>query len=154
MRQQVRHRCTARVGLTVAGAAVALTAAGCDSPIHATALNEAVRTAFTHLYVATLRQRDQPVHEADLHTAVACLRDNADTPRSGPGNDWVCNVTWRTPAATSAGATYSVTVRPDGCFTADGDGPADLVGSQTLVDASGTTVLNLLWAFDGCLALR
>lgn len=140
-------------GVVVAGLlAVGLT--GCDSPIRSDELDGAVGTTFTHLYALSLRQRELPVDEPNLHTVARCLRDNADSPRSGPGNDWICNITWRTPNATTAGATYSLTVRPDGCFTADGDGPADLVGSQTLVDAAGTTVLNPLWAFDGCLVLR
>ncbi len=141
------------VGALSLAAVGAVALSGCQSPIHATALDEAMRTSFTHLYALNQRQRELPVDESKLNTAVRCLRDNTQSPRSGPGDDWLCNITWRTPAATSAGATYSVTVRPDGCFTADGDGPADLVGSQTIVDGSGTTVLNPLWAFDGCLPL-
>ncbi len=135
------------------GVLVVIVLSGCRSPIQAAGLDAAVRVTFTRLYALDQRQRGLPVHEADLHTAVSCARDNGAQPRSGPGDDWLCNVTWRTPAATSAGATYSVTVHADGCYTADGDGPADLVGSQSLVDADGTTVVNPLRAFDGCLAL-
>jgi ABC-2 type transport system permease protein len=142
------------LAVTAVGMVVGLAATGCRSPIRALSLDDGVRTIFTHLYALNQRERKLPVDESDMHTRVTCLRDNPDTPRSGPGDDWVCNIVWRTPQATSAGATYSVTVRPDGCFTADGDGPADLVGSQTLVDAEGATVLNPLWAFDGCLPLQ
>lgn len=150
MTRQPRGRWAAAIGVVV----LAGTLSGCESPIHATALEGSMETTFTHLYALTLRQRDLPVDETDLNTAATCRRDNADSPLAGPGNDWICNLTWRTPAATTAGATYSVTMRPDGCFTADGDGPADLVGSQTLVDATGETVVNVLWALDGCLVLR
>ena len=128
---------------------VALT--GCRSPIRADGLDQSMGSVFTHLYALNQRQRALPVDQADLHTKVTCLRDNVAAPSSGPGDDWVCNIVWRTAQATSAGATYTVTVHAAGCFTADGDGPADLVGSPTLVDAEGETVVNPLWAFDGCL---
>lgn len=77
----------------IAGAAVLASLVGCESAIHAAALDEAVRTTFTHLYALNLRQRDLPVDEADLNTVARCLRDNADSPMSGPGNDWICNIT-------------------------------------------------------------
>lgn len=133
--------------------ALALAVSACRSPIRSTGLADAVQVTFTRLYVLDQRQRGLPVDETNLHTRVTCGRDNPDQPHAGPADDWLCNIVWRTNAATSAGATYTVTVRADGCYTADGDGPVDLVGSQTLVDADGSTVLNPLWAFDGCLDL-
>jgi hypothetical protein len=142
-----------RLAAIVLAVSIGLAVSGCRSPIQATGLDAAMRTTFTHLYSLNQNQRDLPVDEAALHTRATCLRTNG-SPRSGPGDDWVCNIVWRTPQATTAGATYSVTVRADGCFTADGDGPVDLVGSPTLVDAQGKTVMNPLWAFDGCLPLE
>lgn len=141
------------IGLAVAGGLLVLAGTGCSSSIRSAALSEAVAVEFTHLYTLNQRERAYPIDATTLHTTARCRRDNQDSPLAGPGDDWLCNLVWRTPQATSAGATYAVTVRADGCFTADGDGPADLVGSSTLVDAEGETVLNPLWAFDGCLAL-
>jgi hypothetical protein len=43
-----------------------------------------------------------------------------------------------------------VPTRINGCYTADGDGPADLNGQQMIVAADGATVTNPLWEFDGC----
>ncbi len=56
--------------------------------------------------------------------------------------------------ATTGSAAYSLDVHADGCFSADGDGPVDLNGAATLVDADGATVVNPLWAFDGCFPLQ
>lgn len=65
----------------------------------------------------------------------------------------MCDLTWRTRPATTGRATYSLSVRADGCFTADGDGPVDVNGTKTIVGRDGVTVLNPLWAFDGCFPL-
>ncbi len=113
----------------------------------------AMLTSFSHLFAAQQRQRALPVDESDLHPTARCVRDSPGNRHSGPGEDWVCNLTWRTRSATTGGATYSLTVRADGCFTADGDGPADLNGTKTIVAADGAMVANPLWAFDGCFPL-
>lgn len=116
-------------------------------------LEGAMLTSFSHLFALQQRQRGLPVDEAELNPKARCVRDNPDSRRTGPGEDWVCNLTWRTRAATTGGATYSLTVRADGCFTADGDGPIDLNGTKTIVAVDGETVFNPLWAFDGCFPL-
>lgn len=152
MRVSSSHRRSTAAALlaTVASAGV-LT--GCTSPITDTRVAAAVTTSFAHLYVLEQRARQLPVDADRLDTQTVC--DRAASPAAvGPGDDWTCNVTWRTDAGTTGAATYSLNVRADGCYTADGDGPADLNGSATLVDASGQTVVNPLWAFDGCFPLR
>lgn len=133
--------------------ALLLGATGCRSAVTADRLEPAVRTSFARLFVLQQVQRGIPVDETDLNATADCGRGTATGATTGPGDDWVCNLTWRTPTATTGGAVYSLSVKPDGCYTADGDGPTDLNGSPTLVDADGRTVLNPLWAFDGCFAL-
>jgi ABC-2 type transport system permease protein len=134
-------------------AALVFSLTGCQSAITADRLEPAVRTSFAKLFVLQQNQRGLTVDEANLNTTADCGRGTADGSSTGPGDDWVCILTWRTKAATTGGAIYSINVKPDGCFTADGDGPADLNGSPTLVDVDGTSVINPLWAFDGCFPL-
>jgi ABC-2 type transport system permease protein len=126
---------------------------GCSSAITADRLEPAVRTSFAKLFVLQQHQRGLQVDGANLNATADCGRGTASGATTGPGDDWVCNLTWRTRAATTGGAVYSINVKPDGCFTADGDGPADLNRSPTVVDVDGTSVINPLWAFDGCFSL-
>lgn len=126
---------------------------GCQSAITADRLEPAVRTSFARLFVLQQHQRGLQVDEVNLNPTAHCGRGTATGATTGPGDDWVCNLTWRTKAATTGGAVYSINVKPDGCFTADGDGPTDLNGTPTVVDFDGKTVINPLWAFDGCFAL-
>lgn len=134
-------------------AILALLLTGCASPVTDGRVETAVRDTFSHLYVLQQQQRALPVDARRLNPQVSCDRSAARA-ANGPGDDWTCNITWRTEAGTTGAATYALDVRADGCYRADGDGPIDLNGSATLVDASGNTVINPLWAFDGCFALR
>jgi hypothetical protein len=45
--------------------------------------------------------------------------------------------------------TYSVVVRPNGCYTAEG--PDAVVGPLHIRNAQRRTVINPLFAFDGCM---
>lgn len=142
--------------VAVAAVAVALAPllGGCgSSAVTDDRVEQAMRTSFSHLFALQQRQRGLPVDEADLNTRARCARGTPDSRRSGPGEDWVCNLTWRTRSATTGGAAYSLTVRADGCFTAEGDGPMDLNGTKTIVAQDGQAVINPLWAFDGCFPL-
>jgi len=138
--------------VALAGAAGFLTGCG-DSAVTDLRVEQAVRTSFDNLYVLQQRQRGLPVDQTRLNTVANCLRDDPDDKRTGPGEDWVCNIKWRTRSATTGAATYSLTVRADGCYTAEGEGPLDLNGTKTVVGVDGETVLNPLWAFDGCFPL-
>lgn len=133
-------------------AALAGCLSGCASAITDVRIENSMRTSFSNLYTLQQHQRGLPVEAVRLNTVASCDRGSATQAR-GPGDDWVCNVTWRTETATTGAAVYSLNVHPDGCYSADGDGPVDLNGSATLVDLDGRTVLNPLWAFDGCFPL-
>lgn len=130
----------------------ALTLSSCTSAITDTRVQQAVQTSFGNLYELQQQQRGMVVDSDHLNVRVSCDRGAASAAR-GPGDDWTCNVTWRTVSATTGAAAYSLNVHADGCFTADGDGPADLNGRPTLVDTAGQTVVNPLWAFDSCFPL-
>ncbi len=144
-----------RQGVVMAVSVVwVLALTGCSSAITQARVQDAMVESFSHLLIVQQEQRGTQLAAPDLHPTAQCERQNRNAPLAGPGDDWVCNLTWRTANATTGAAGYSLTVRPDGCFAADGDGPADLNGSATITAADGAVVVNPLWAFDGCFPLH
>jgi hypothetical protein len=141
-----------RRGTTAAVVAVLLGASGCGSSgITKDRLNHAVAPTFANLYVLQQSLRGRKVSAASLNSKADCARDGAQAADSGAGNDWTCTVIWfDTGPNIAVTASYQLHVQTNGCYTADGDGPADLNGRQTLTAADGATVTNPLWQFDGC----
>lgn len=140
------------VPVLLAAAVVALGASGCGAdPITARRVDTAVGPTFANLYVLQQAQRGRSVAASSLKSSATCTRGGPSTPDRGPGDDWTCNVTWFVHGPDiPAVASYAVHVQTSGCYTADGDGPADLNGRQTIEAADGDSVLNPLWEFDGC----
>jgi hypothetical protein len=141
-----------RWGAVAVIAAVLLTVSGCGSSgITSARLNRAVAPTFANLYVLQQSLRGRRVTAASLNSKADCARGGPETADSGAGNDWACTVTWfNTGPNIAATASYQVHVQTNGCYTADGDGPADLNGQQLITAADGATVTNPLWEFDGC----
>jgi hypothetical protein len=79
----------------------------------------------------------------------SCVKGGRGTPDEGPGDNWSCRVDWPAPDGHIEGLTYEVSVKPEGCYTAQG--PATYVGQQTMRAADGRSVTNPLFEFDGCL---
>jgi hypothetical protein len=141
-----------RRGTTAAVVAVLLGTSGCGSSgVTKDRLNHAVAPTFANLYVLQQSLRGRKVGAASLNSKADCARGDAQAADSGAGNDWMCTVTWfNTGPDIAVTASYQVHVQTNGCYTADGDGPADLNGQQMLTAADGATVTNPLWQFDGC----
>jgi hypothetical protein len=141
-----------RWGAVAMIAAVGLGASGCGSSgITGGRLDRAVAPTFANLYVLQQSLRGRKVAAASLNSRAACTRGDAATADSGAGNDWTCTVTWfNTGPNIAVTASYQVHVQTNGCYTADGDGPADLNGQQLITAADGASVTNPLWEFDGC----
>lgn len=144
-----RRRPVARV----AALAAVTVLAGCSAagPTRAE-LAPAFATTFANLYVLQQAERGSEVVAASLGARARCGRAGGVGAGAGPGQDWRCEVTYdvgreRIPAL----ATYSLTVKADGCFSADGDEPAELVAQQSVVRPDGVTVPNPLWQLDGCI---
>ncbi len=68
---------------------------------------------------------------------------------SGAADDWTCQVFVDGPHVGRLAADYSISVRPDGCYTADA--PASLVGPLHMKTPDGGTTINPLSAFDSCM---
>lgn len=78
-----------------------------------------------------------------------CTKGGKDVTAGGPGADWACRVGWPSAATeTLVRIDYEVTVRPNGCYTAQG--PSTLVGQKKMRGADGRTHTNPLYEFYGC----
>lgn len=133
------------VGVMTAGAT------GCGSDgITSARVAAAVAPTFANLYSVHEASYGRSIKPASMRTHAVCGRGGPTQPANGPGEDWVCNLSWIGENGTPGRAAYALHVQNDACFSADGDGPADLNGQPTLVDADGKTVVNPVWEFDGC----
>jgi len=144
-----------RLPLLAAVAAVAaLSATGCSGSANLTPdrLQASLGAAFANLYV--LQQSymgNPPVRAASLHSAASCQKSGTvDVAQEGSG-EWLCEITYL-PAGPQYPviAKYNVDVQTDGCYAADGDGPASVNGSPTVTGPGYGQLINPLALIDGC----
>ena len=84
-----------------------------------------------------------------LNTKAHCLKGDASVPDQGAGANWVCTITFLIDGAdTPVSFNWNLTVKPDGCWTAEGT-PAQL-GGQTIQTRTGKSVTDPIYAIDGC----
>jgi ABC-2 type transport system permease protein len=134
--------------------AVGVLSAACSSPnVDGEGLQQALAPTFARLYQLQRAQQGDPRPSMrDLQPRAACDRTTPGASRSGPGNDWVCRVTFLVDGpGTPVTATYDVTLRADGCYAADGDGPTSVNGTQTIAGPDRRQHLNPLHLIDGCI---
>lgn len=161
------HRRRIQRGLAgVATAAALLTASGCrvtgsgfattgsgfaTTGITPERLQAAFAPTFARLYVHQQRlegRTDAPSTSA-MRTTAICTRGTAAEPDLGAGSDWSCALQFLIGGpGTPVSLTYGLTVRPDGCYTAED--PPLAMGRQTITTAAGRVVVNPLFAIDGC----
>ncbi len=131
--------------------AAALTGCG-DGAITDAKLQGSVGATFANLWVLQQTEQGHP-HPAvaTLHSHASCHRGSPSEPAVGAASDWVCAVTWLVDGpATPATALYNLNVMTNGCYAAEGDGPASVNGSATLQTAAGKSMTNPLWQFNSC----
>jgi hypothetical protein len=120
--------------------------AACASPLTSHALEPSFARAFSGLYALQQAQDGRTGVDADALQAVAsCQRTGPDS--SGPGEDWVCSVTYRD-SATLFTQAFEVQVKSDGCWKAE----APPTSQPALRDdpLTGAVRTNPLAEFDGC----
>jgi ABC-2 type transport system permease protein len=145
-----------RVRTVLAGGAVAavlaLCVSGCGSTgITATPLQTSMSSTFANLYLLQQAEMGNPhpsVHS--LHSHTGCLKGTPATAQEGSGV-WLCYVTYY-PSGPQYPviAKYKVDVQTDGCYAADGDGPASVNGSPTITGPHYDQINNPLALIDGC----
>lgn len=139
----------------VAGAAaplLALAVSGCGSTgISATPLETSISSTFANLYVLQQAEEGNPRPSlGSLHSHTGCQKGTPATPQTGSGN-WLCYITYY-PSGPEYPviAKYKVDVQTDGCYAADGDGPASVNGSPTITGLHYVQIINPLSLVDGC----
>jgi hypothetical protein len=128
--------------------AAAIVVIGCGpSPITSTRIEAAIGTTFANLVeLQVSRLGLPPVAAADLAVTANCRKQVAGV-RAGAG-EWVCTLLWQGPGHRTLRDTYDLIVTTEGCYSAAVEGKS--VGGPSLTAVDGTTVRNLLFAFEGC----
>ena len=145
-----RRGCSALAAVALAGG---LLVSACSSTgVVPNRLQSSIAETFSNLYVLQQVQQGNPrpdVHA--LRTKASCQKGTPSSPQNGAGDDWVCDITYLVAGpATPVTAIYNVNVQTDGCYAADGDGPASVNGSRTITGPHYQAVVNPLWLIDGC----
>lgn len=143
-----------RSGLVAAAAAVPLLVllSGCGSTgLTAAPLQASISRTFANLYVLQQVEQGNPrPSPGSLRARASCQRGTPATPQDGSGN-WLCLITYEVAGpGYPVVAKYKVDVQTDGCYAADGDGPASVNGSPTITGPHYAQLVNPLSLIDGC----
>jgi|CZLB01.1.fsa_nt_gi ABC-2 type transport system permease protein len=125
---------------------------GCGSTgISAGPLQASISRTFGNLYVLQQAEQGNPRPSAgSLRTRASCQKGTPGTPQNGSGN-WLCEITYLVAGpGYPVIAKYKVDVQTDGCYAADGDGPASVNGSPTITGPHYEQIINPLSLIDGC----
>jgi hypothetical protein len=140
----------------LASAAVALLVAAALHPrsggVTQSKVEDAVASTFANLVEVQVSRLGAPrVEAASLHAYAQCLKVGPTREARGAG-EWTCNIGWYVRGQTMGPVhdKYDLSVTSDGCYTATADGTEAHVGGPTVTARDGSTVGNLLYAFDGC----
>ena len=145
----------ARVAVAVAAAAgsVAIGLSGCGSTgLTAVRLQASISHAFANLYVLQQVEQGNPRPTArSLDSKASCQKGGSpDNVQDGSGT-WLCQITYLVAGpGYPVIAKYAVDVQTDGCYAADGDGPASVNGSPTITGPGYVQVNNPLFLIDAC----
>ncbi len=142
---------------TVVGAIVVIGLLGLagglgPAPITQTRLQRSLAAVFERLTVLQLRELGRTVPPgAELTDLTSCYRHTSKS--VGPGDDWSCAIALLHPAGAAESlqtttVTYDTSVKSEGCYKAQA--PPSFVGSQTMTDTHGHSVVNPLFVIYGC----
>jgi ABC-2 type transport system permease protein len=133
-------------------AALTVGACGCNSTgVTATKVERALAATFANLVQTQgVTLGVAPVDVPSVRATASCHRVGPGTEARGPG-DWLCSIQWSPPGYRGTWRdSYDLSVSSDGCYTATADGEEGHLGGPRLTRRDGSTVTNLLYAFDGC----
>jgi ABC-2 type transport system permease protein len=137
----------------VAAALMLVLLAGCGTTgLTAAPLQTSISSTFAHLYVLQQVEQGNPRPSLrSLDARASCQRGSTPaTPQDGSGN-WLCLITYEVAGpGYPVVAKYKVDVQTDGCYAADGDGPASVNGSPTITGPHYEQLVNPLSLIDGC----
>jgi ABC-2 type transport system permease protein len=135
-------------------AATPLMSAGCSASTNLTPdrLQSSLSATFANLYVLQQSELGNPPVTADgLHPSASCQKGGTLTVAQEGSGLWLCQITYFiTGSGHPAIARYSVDVQTDGCYAADGDGPAWVNEAPTITRPGARRYVNPLDLIDGC----
>lgn len=140
----------AAVLLAAALAVVGLSACG-GSDITRARLERSLPQTFANLYVQQAKLLGhQGITVRSLHPRASCDKGGPKKPDTGPGADWICQMSWQDPNVPlpDGFGKFELNVHSNDCYTAGG--PSKLTGFLTITDKHGKNVTNPLFEFDGC----
>lgn len=110
-----------------------------------------VGETFKNLVVVQQAVLGTEMNAGSLRVYPYCRRESVISgPSSGAGDDWTCSIYANGPPPLRRLAVgYTLTIRPDGCYTAEGR--PEVIGPLHIKRAGGGTAVNPLLAFDGCM---
>jgi hypothetical protein len=113
-------------------------------------VEDSVAATFKNLVVDQQTMLGHPGTARSFTVSPFCTRGGSPAgPSSGAGDDWVCELNVNGPRLGQLGVSYTITVRPNGCYTAEG--PPSVIGPLRLKGAGGRVAVNPLYAFDSCM---
>ena len=123
---------------------------GCGSRgVTPAGLEKAFAPTFANLVHVQESMLGLPAVDASLLQATATCRRVGPGSHDAGGGSWKCTVEWSIPGQRGpVHDSYDLSVSMDGCYAATVD-EAHL-GGPTLKKRDGSSVINLLYAFDGC----
>jgi hypothetical protein len=137
--------------LTIAVVMVGLCFVGSD-PVTPKRVETELKPTFNNLTLYQQRLLGRTVVTGTkLNDSAVCARRGAAP--DGQGDDWVCTIEVLTPQTGTPTPNfepvdYDVTVKVNGCYSADG--PPTFIGNQTFEDPHGKKVYNPLFEIYGC----
>ncbi len=117
--------------------------------VTAAKLERSIKLAFSNL--TALQQKDLGRHVpagTHLPDGAICERHGVRHPYRGAGDDWLCSIYIPGLPKGPTEVNYDVTVKPNGCYTAEG--PESFIGPLTIRRPDGSSILNPLFRFNGC----
>jgi ABC-2 type transport system permease protein len=144
--------------LVVLAAALGLVLSGCGS----TGLSEgrlatSLSRTFSNLYVLQQSEQGNPkVSSSGLNASTSCvngaMQGGGEVGGATQGSGvWLCSVTYYIAGpGYPVVAKYKVDVQTDGCYAADGDGPASVNGYPTISGTHSRQLINPLALIDAC----
>ncbi|HUR52102.1 MAG TPA: hypothetical protein VMZ11_08260 [Mycobacteriales bacterium] len=124
-----------------------LALAACSTPLTSQRLEPSFARTFSGLYALQQTQDGRHGVQPDaLGSAATCQRSGTEA--SGPGEDWVCQVTYQDGKRLLT-QSFEVQVKSDGCWKAEAPPTSQPVLRADPV--TGATHVNPLSEFDGCL---
>jgi ABC-2 type transport system permease protein len=113
-------------------------------------VEDSVATTVANLVVVQQRILGQEIDPASIKVYPFCRRESVLSGSStGAADDWTCQMFIDGPHLGRLAVDYTLTIRPNGCYTADG--PPAVIGPLHIKQAGGGTTINPLFAFDGCM---